>query len=98
MYMYMYVYMYLGVNQIQSRYIDRGRRVLFLLFPVRGFFLVCPRTPFFANLVVLDELHWGCALRVCLMSVRCEILRWVLVDCCGWRMCDGGRIVMATWG
>ena len=24
----------------------------------------------FASLVVLDELHWGCALRVCLMSVR----------------------------
>ena len=47
----------------------RGRVRDFCFFSRARVFFGLPEDPF-ANLVVLDELHWGCALRVCLMSVR----------------------------
>ena len=47
----------------------RGRARDFCFFSRARVFFGLPEDPF-ANLVVLDELHWGCALRVCLMSVR----------------------------
>ena len=77
----------------------RGRARDFCFFSRARVFFGLPEDPF-AILVVLDEPHWGCALRFWLSEAvcACEILRWVLVGGCGWRVHDGGCIATAAWG
>ena len=74
----------------------RGRARDFCFFSRARVFFGLPEDPF-AILVVLDEPHWGCALRAVAMCA-CEILRWALVGGCGWLVHDGGCIATAMWG